>query len=234
VQFFFVPDVNAINIILPEEESQHCIKVLRMQVGDMISVTDGKGNLYEAQIEQAHSKKCGIKIINSFKDFKKRDYYIHIALAPTKNISRTEWFLEKATEIGIDEVTFIKCEHSERKEIKRERLLKITVAAAKQSYKAFFPKINPVVNFKDFLSKETASQKFIAYLNKDNSSSLKKLYQKGKDVIMLIGPEGDFSTEELNKAIETGFAPINLSESRLRTETAALVSCFIIHCLNTP
>ncbi|MFC1731048.1 16S rRNA (uracil(1498)-N(3))-methyltransferase [candidate division KSB1 bacterium] len=234
MQFFYVEDISENLLVLSEEESHHCIKVLRRQTGDMIKLTDGKGNLFEARIEKANPKKCEVKIINSHKDYGKRDFKIHIAVAPTKNMSRIEWFLEKATEIGIDEVSFVICDYSERKEIKRERLVNISKAAAKQSLKAWFPKINTSITFAEFISQETSAQKYIAYLDPENSKSIKSLYRKGNDTTILVGPEGDFSKEEVNKAIEAGFIPINLSESRLRTETAALVSCFMIHFFNTP
>jgi len=203
-----------------------------MQEGDSIKLTDGHGQLFEAVIEKAVSKECKVKILSSILQARERDYKIHIALAPTKNISRMEWFLEKATEIGIDEITPLLCEHSERKAIKPERLEKIIIAAAKQSQKVYFPILNPIKTFNRMMQNPVKGQRYIAYLDRENNPSLKEVYQPGKDVQILIGPEGDFSAVELGIAKNSGFVPINLCESRLRTETAALYACFMINCLN--
>jgi len=224
MSLFYVPTLSSAHI-LPEEESQHAVKVLRLKVGDEITVVDGVGGFYKAKIINPHPKHCTFEIIDSIPEFGKRDYRLHIAIAPTKNIERLEWFIEKATEIGIDEITPVVCRFSERKVIKAERLEKIIVSAAKQSVKAYFPKLNPLCTFDELMMHHQSTQKFIAHCYEDE----KKLFQneiiKSSDVLILIGPEGDFSKEEVQKAISLGFIPVSLGNSRLRTETAGVVAC---------
>jgi 16S rRNA (uracil1498-N3)-methyltransferase len=228
---FYVPNLSS-GTVLPEEESQHAVKVLRLQVGAEISVVDGVGGFYKARITNPHPKHCGFEIVESKTDFGKRNYKLHIAIAPTKNIERLEWFIEKATEIGIDEITPVVCRFSERKIIKEERLEKIIVSAAKQSLKAFFPKLNPLCSFDELLKKYNASQKFIAHCYEENKQLLQTGVNKMSDVLILIGPEGDFSKEEVQKAISLGFVPVSLGESRLRTETAGVVACHTAAIIN--
>lgn len=228
---FYVPNL-ASGTVLPEEESQHAVKVLRLQVGAEISVVDGIGGFYKAKIINPHPKHCGFEIIETSADFGKRDYKLHIAIAPTKNIERLEWFIEKATEIGIDQITPIICRFSERKIVKEERLEKIIVSAAKQSLKAYFPKLNPLSTFDDLLKKHEASQKFIAHCYEEDKRLLQTEIDKSSDVLILIGPEGDFSKEEVQKAISLGFTPVSLGESRLRTETAGVVACHTAAIIN--
>ncbi len=229
---FYTPDINSHIYTLTEQESRHCIKVLRLKTGDKIYLTDGKGNLYETVLIEDNIKHCTIKVENIQKEYGKRDYKIHIAIAPTKNIKRFEWFLEKATEIGIDEITPLICEHSERKILKTERLNKVIYAAVKQSLKAYIPKLNKIVKFSDFIVQDFISEKYIAYLDKKKLKTLKNIYKKGNDALIIIGPEGDFSNKEIHKAKNIGFIPISLGKSRLRTETAALAACHIINLLN--
>mgnify|MGYP000865806427 CR=1 FL=1 len=220
------------NYTLPEEESQHAVKVLRMQAGEVIHLINGKGGLFEAEIVNAHPKRCELKIVNALFDFGKRNFYLHIAIAPTKMNERFEWFLEKATEIGVDEITPIICRYSERKEIKLARMQKIVVAAMKQSVKAYMPVINEACSFNQFIEKATASQKCIAHCYQEEKALLQHVYKKGSDVLVLIGPEGDFSAEEVKLAVENGYTPVSLGMSRLRTETAGVVACHTVNLLN--
>ncbi|MCD4747024.1 MAG: 16S rRNA (uracil(1498)-N(3))-methyltransferase [Bacteroidales bacterium] len=229
---FHTPDINSDIYTLNKQESKHCIKVLRLKTGDKIHLTDGNGNLYESVLLDTDFKKCSVEIKKIYKEYGKRDYKIHIAVAPTKNIGRFEWFLEKATEIGIDEITPVFCEHSERTNIKTERLNKIITSAVKQSLKAYHPKLNNAVKFKGFIKGNFSDRKYIAFCDKENSTLLNNIYQKGQDALILIGPEGDFGKIEIQSAKDSGFIPISLGESRLRTETAALVACHIINLLN--
>jgi 16S rRNA (uracil1498-N3)-methyltransferase len=228
---FYVPNLVSGNV-LPEEESLHAVKVLRLSEGEKIIVVDGKGTYHIAKITTPHHKHCGFEIIETRHDYSKRNYKLHIAIAPTKNIERLEWFIEKATEIGIDEITPIVCRFSERKVVKEERLEKIIISASKQSVKAFFPKLNPACTFDDFLVKYDASQKFIAHCYNLEKKLLKNLTTKSSDVLILIGPEGDFSPEEVEKAISMNFIPVSLGESRLRTETAGVVACNTVAIVN--
>ncbi len=223
MHLFYVPDITA--KILPEEESLHAVKVLRLQGGADIVIVDGAGGYHEAQITLPHPKKCGFEIVESILAYGKRNYKLHIAIAPTKNIERLEWFIEKATEIGIDEITPIICRFSERKIIKTERLEKIIVSAAKQSVKAFFSKLNPLCTFDELLTQNHAKGKFIAHCYEGEKQLLKNAIAGCDDVLILIGPEGDFSKEEVEKAIQAGFKPVSLGESRLRTETAGVMAC---------
>lgn len=232
MQLFYTPDIKTNIYTLNEIESKHCIKVLRQKVNDHIQLIDGKGNFYEAKIIEPNPKKCIVEIVETTKDFGKRNYYLHIAIAPTKNIDRFEWFLEKATEIGIDEITPILCEHSERKTIKAERLEKIIVSAIKQSIKAYKPKLNDLTNYSDFIQQNFNGVKYIAHCEENKKALLKTSYYKGQNVIILIGPEGDFSPEEIDKARNNNFTEISLGESRLRTETAGVVACHTINLLN--
>jgi len=221
---FYVSNLTSGNI-LPEEESQHAVKVLRLQIGSEIAVVDGVGGFYKARITNPHPKHCGFEIFESQNEFGKRNYKLHIAIAPTKNIERLEWFIEKATEIGIDEITPVVCRFSERKVVKEERLEKIIVSAAKQSVKAYFPKLNPLCTFDELMKNHTDSLKFIAHCYDDNKKLLQQEITKSSSVLILIGPEGDFSKEEVQKAISLGFIPVSLGNSRLRTETAGVVAC---------
>ena len=228
---FYVPSLS-VGHVLPEEESQHAVKVLRLQVGDAISLVDGSGGFYDAVISNPHPKHCEFEIKKTILEFGKRDYKIHIAIAPTKNIERLEWFIEKATEIGIDQITPIICRFSERKIVKAERLEKIIVSAAKQSLKAYFPVLNPQCTFDELISKHNASQKFIAHCYEEDKKLLQNEIKKSSDVLILIGPEGDFSKEEVQSAILHDFIPVSLGESRLRTETAGVVACHTVAIMN--
>lgn len=236
MQLFFTPDLNPSleNFILSEEESKHAIRVLRMDTGDRLHLIDGRGGLYEAQIIDPHPKRTVLTILNVAEDFQRPKYHLHIAVGPTKNIDRIEWFLEKATEVGIQEITPVICERSERKEVKLDRLNKVVVAAMKQSLKAYLPKLNPAVSFKQFLREipKEGVQKAIAHCVDAEKKYLNQVLKPDQHYIILIGPEGDFSEEEIDLALQMGFHPISLGEARLRTETAALAACMEVSLLN--
>ncbi|HMM18382.1 MAG TPA: 16S rRNA (uracil(1498)-N(3))-methyltransferase [Petrimonas sp.] len=217
---------------LPEQESLHCTKVLRMKEGDQLTVTDGKGFFFLCTLIQAHPKHCIVSIDAEVAQPKTWNFNLHIAFAPTKNIDRMEWFAEKATESGIDRFTPLLCRFSERKELKTERLEKIVVSAMKQSQQAVMPIIDEMNPFHLFVEKPFAGRKFIAHCHPSPKTALAKTYQKGEDALILIGPEGDFSEEEIQKAVSLGFEPVSLGENRLRTETACLVACHTLHVLN--
>jgi len=231
MSLFYVPTLS-FGHVLPEEESQHAVKVLRLQVGEEITLIDGAGGFYKARITNPHPKHCSFEITETILEYGKRDFHLHIAIAPTKNIERLEWFIEKATEIGIDEITPIICRFSERKVIKAERLEKIIVSASKQSLKAYFPKLNPLCSFDELIKNQQASQKFIAHCYDEDKRLLQNEVQKSNDVLILIGPEGDFSREEVQKAMSAGFIPVSLGNSRLRTETAGVVACHTVSLRN--
>ncbi len=227
MNIFFAPDIQP-NFELPEEEARHCIKVLRLKEGDEIMLTDGTGNFYKAEINGIGGKRCTVSVKETIFQEPLWKGHHHIAMAPTKNMDRNEWFAEKATEIGFDELTFLNCRYSERKVIKTERIEKIMVSAIKQSLKARLPKVNEMVPFDAFIASVQCEQKFIAHCYQGEKARLKDVLQPGKDALVLIGPEGDFSEDEVRKAIEKGFTPVSLGQSRLRTETAALVACFTL------
>lgn len=217
---------------LSSEESKHAIKVLRLSTGDKIQVFDGKGSIFTAEISSNKGKAIKITILKKEEFEKRNDFSIHIAITPTKNINRFEWFLEKTTEIGINEISPILCERSERKIINNERLERILIAAIKQSKNPFLPKLNELISFDNFLSRYNKLNGYIAHCNNDNMISLKNQYKKNSDALILIGPEGDFSPVEVEKAISKGYKEINLGTSRLRTETAGIVACHTINLIN--
>lgn len=228
---FYAPNIKS-DFTLSEEESAHAVRVLRLQAGDEIDIVDGAGGLYKALITNPHPKHCEFEIKESVLEFGKKDYKLHIAIAPTKNIERLEWFVEKCTEIGIDEITPIICRFSERKIIKPERIEKIIVSAAKQSLKAYFPKLNPMISFSDFVKKADVSKKFIAHCHDLKKKPFQSVCEKSSNTLILIGPEGDFSQEEVESALLCNFQAVSLSESRLRTETAGIVACHTVSLIN--
>lgn len=232
MQLFYIPNISGNEVILNETESKHAIRVLRLTVGNQVQLIDGDGGFYEAEISDAHHKRCKLLITNSIQEFEKKNFKLHIAIAPTKNIDRFEWFLEKCTEIGIDEITPLLSEHSERKVIKSERLEKILVAAMKQSLKAYLPKLNSITNFNAIISNSEYKNKYIAHCNDGDKVHLKNCIQKNEDTLILVGPEGDFSPEEVALAKENGFKEISLGTARLRTETAGVVACHIANLIN--
>ncbi|MBQ6746708.1 MAG: 16S rRNA (uracil(1498)-N(3))-methyltransferase [Bacteroidaceae bacterium] len=225
---FYTPDINH-NKALPEEEAAHAVRVLRLQPGDEVMITDGKGCFYRAEISASDKKRCMVHILEKQLQAPLWKNHIHLAVAPTKNMDRMEWLAEKATEIGLDEITFLDCRYSERKVIKTERIEKILVSAIKQSLKARMPILHGMTDFAQFVSQPFSGQKFIAHCYKNERKELKDIIQPGQDAVVLIGPEGDFSEEEVSLALSHGFTSISLGPSRLRTETAALVA---VHTLN--
>ena len=232
MNIFYVPNIKNNLAQLSEDEAKHCVRTLRKQVGDTLFLIDGIGGFYEGRIIEASKKSCTVEIAKATLEHGKRDYYLHIAIAPTKNITRFEWFLEKATEFGIDEITPILCKHSERKNVRLDRLNKVILSATKQSLKAYLPKLNELISFKKYITKyaqETDKQLFIAYCAEGEKVHLKSLYEAKKDCCILIGPEGDFSPEEIKLALEAGFQAISLGKERLRTETAGIAACHGIH-----
>lgn len=232
MQIFYKPDVTTGSQFLDETESKHCIKILRLSVRDIIYLTDGKGGFYKAEIIEPDPLKCVYRIIESTKEFGKQNYQLHIAIAPTKGIDRFEWFLEKATEIGIDEITPILCERSERRIIKPERLNKILISALKQSGRAYKPILNDIIPFRKFTGFDFKGTKFIAHCIKPDKPLLKMSYQPGNNALVMIGPEGDFTPGEIEQAREHNFLEVDLGQNRLRTETAGLVACTTITLLN--
>jgi len=234
VHIFYTPDIenHAQQYVLSEEESKHSIRVLRLLVGAEITLIDGRGGAYIAEIEDPHPKRTQVKIRSFTQRPTNRPYNLHMAVAPTKSIERYEWFLEKATEIGVDEITPIICEHSERKDIKAARLNKIVIAAMKQSQQYFIPKLNEPIKFQEFLDQKRGEKKFIAHCAENEKQFLSSCLSVQENSIILIGPEGDFSTSEISQAISTGFIPISLGDTRLRTETAAIVACIEVNLIN--
>ncbi len=235
MQLFFNAsiDANTKEFTFDKSESKHIIKVLRKSEGDQLSITNGKGVFFEIIILTANPKKCIGKIIN-IKSVDQLPYSLHLAVAPTKLNDRYEWFLEKATEIGITEITPIICDHSERKIINLDRFEKKIQSAMKQSFKSYLPKLNEAITFKKFLilQENNTQQKLIAHCEETRKKTLKSVLKKRADTTILIGPEGDFSSNEINKSIRIGFAPISLGKSRLRTETAAIVACQSVAFIN--
>ncbi len=226
MQLFYNPNITetATSFVFDKEESKHIIKVLRKKEGDILHVTNGLGYLFTSEITIASDSKCTVKI-NSFEKPEKSKFHLHLAVAPTKMNERYEWFLEKATEIGIQEITPIICEHSERKVIKADRFQKILESAMKQSLHYYLPKLNEPIAYATFIKKEFNGQKFIAHCEETDKKSLKNELENSEDVTILIGPEGDFSVKEIQLAIENSFIPVSLGNTRLRTETAAIVAC---------
>jgi 16S rRNA (uracil1498-N3)-methyltransferase len=230
MQLFFCNNFDN-EIKLSNEESRHAIKVLRKDIGDKIYFTNGKGLFVTGEIKSIDKLQAIVKILSKERKLKSHDYILHVGIAPTKNIDRFEWFLEKATEIGIDEITPIICERSERKVIKLERCKRILKSAMKQSLKFHLPKINNPTKFRELITDKNYSNKYIAHCNKENTVYLKD-QKVSEDTLILIGPEGDFSMSETNYAIENNFKEISLGKDRYRTETAGVISTHIINLRN--
>lgn len=215
-----------------QEESKHISRVLRLKVGDLACFTDGLGKTMKCTLIDDSPKKCKFEVIENTIVPKPRDFNLHIAVAPTKNIARFEWFLEKATEIGIDEITPLVSDHSERMKLKAERFEKILQSAIKQSQQSWKPRLNELTPLESLIVNDHSEQKFIAYVSDSHTTLLKETLLPKKDVLILIGPEGDFSESEIRLAIENNFSPISLGANRLRTETAALVACHTVVIIN--
>jgi 16S rRNA (uracil1498-N3)-methyltransferase len=233
MQLFYNPNIDETteNFTFDKVESKHIIKVLRKKDTDILHVTNGAGCLFETEITLASDSKCTVKII-SFQKKPKSKYHLHLAVAPTKMNDRYEWFLEKATEIGVHEITPIICERSERKVINNERFDKIILAAMKQSNELYLPKLNEAVTFKDFLKTKNEGLQLIAHCEETDKKTLKSVLKHNENITMLIGPEGDFSEKEIAMAIENGLVPVSLGNTRLRTETAAIAACHSVAFFN--
>ncbi len=233
MQLFYSPTIseNEKLFVFDKEESKHIIKVLRKKESDILFVTNGLGFLFKTEITLASDNKCTVTIL-SFEKQEPTKYHLHLAVAPTKMNERYEWFLEKATEIGIQEITPIICEHSERKIIKTDRFQKIIESAMKQSLHYYIPKLNEPITYKDFIKKEFNGQKFIAHCEETDKKSFKKELKLQENLLILIGPEGDFSVKEIQMALDNKFIPVSLGDTRLRTETAAIVACHSAVLLN--
>lgn len=234
MHLFYIPDIPDGNksIELPQEEAQHAVRVLRLQSGDFVMLTDGKGFFYDASIAACNNKRCAVNILDKKAWQRPWGGYIHLAMAPTKNMDRNEWLAEKATEIGFDELSFLNCRYSERKVLKTDRIEKILVSAMKQSQKALLPRFNELSDFSRFIRQPIEGQAFIAHCYSEEKPLLRDVVRKGEHVTVLIGPEGDFSEEEVSLAKEQGYQSISLGNTRLRTETAALVAMHIINLIN--
>ena len=228
MNIFYTSRIERTTAILDDVESHHCIKVLRLKVGDLVSIVDGSGGYYEGNISIADHRSCIVEILKTQKEFEKRNFRLHIGIAPTKNIDRFEWFLEKATEIGIDEITPLLCQHSERKILRTDRLEKVLISAMKQSLKAYKPVLNQIISFEEFMEQKHTGIKLIAHCLESERFDLIKIKPDINEFTILIGPEGDFSDLEIKIAMNEKFLPVMLGKSRLRTETAGVVSCQII------
>ena len=234
MNYFYHPrlDTSVSQFSFPPEESRHIVKVLRKKEGDLLNVTNGKGYVFKAKITVADPRQCTAQVQDSRKSIPPRSD-LHLAVAPTKKLDRFQWFLEKATEIGVTEVTPILCQRSERKKLATDRLQRIMQEAMKQSLRTYLPRLNDPVPLDDFLEREHPGLRFIAHCEKDEKVDLKRRVAADKDVLILIGPEGDFTRSEIDAAYERGFLPVSLGESRLRTETAALVACVTVNLINS-
>jgi 16S rRNA (uracil1498-N3)-methyltransferase len=233
MHLFFAPEFSDDLPFLPEEEAKHALKVLRLDAGATVSVTDGLGNRYEATIAATDIKKCRLTIRRHEPEYGKKSFTIHVAVAPTKNADRTEWLVEKCVEIGVDEISFINCERSERKYFKLDRVEKIAVAAMKQSLKAYLPRLNDLIPLREFLKKRLPGNNYIAHLVEGERKLLQHIVPPNGTYCVLIGPEGDFTPDEVNVAVAAGFVPASLGSSRLRTETAGMVACHILNLVNS-
>lgn len=230
MELFYDPDFTG-NGTLCEPESKHCINVLRHKIGDEITVANGMGQFFKGKIVNAHPKRCELEAIETL-NFPESDCKIHLAVAPTKNIDRFEWLIEKAVELGVNSITPLLCQHSERKKLRIDRIERIAISAMKQSLKAYMPIINELTSFSDFIKASEPSSTYLAHCYDDPKSPLKNAYQSNADATLCIGPEGDFSLQEVNEAKHLGCQMVSLGNSRLRTETAGLVACHTIHLLN--
>lgn len=232
MHLFYTPDI-ATTLELPQDEAAHAIRVLRLAEGSEVMLTDGTGSFYRAEIDMISGKRCYVRIVETITPDPLWRGHLHLAMAPTKNMDRIEWFAEKATEIGFDELTFLDCRFSERRVVKTERVEKILVSAMKQSLKPTLPMLNGMTPFDKFVSQPFEGQKFIAHCYEGEKEALLQALQPGENALVLIGPEGDFSPEEVQKAMTYGFRPITLGRSRLRTETAALVAVHMMNIVNS-
>lgn len=231
VRFFFVPDA-ANQTELPADEAMHALRVLRLQSGDEMMLMDGQGNYYRAEVTLAHTKHCLYEIRETLPQERQWAGHVHLAIAPTKMMERMEWLIEKAVEVGIDEISFLNCQFSERRIIKMQRAEKIMISAVKQSHKAWAPRLNEVVTFAEFIAQPFEGRKYIAHCYEEVARTY--LYNElrkpadSDDALVLIGPEGDFSIDEVRQAVAHGFQSVHLGKSRLRTETAGLAAVMMM------
>jgi 16S rRNA (uracil1498-N3)-methyltransferase len=233
MQIFYAPGINGDSYILDEKESKHCIRVLRMVKGTAVKLIDGRGSLYEGHVSDPDPKKCLITISDVKPNFEKRNYRLNLAISPLKNPERFEWFIEKSVEIGVDEITPLICKNTEKKTVKFDRIENIIISAMKQSLKALKPVLNEPVNFERFISSSSDATMMIAHCRYDiERSGISEVYIKGNNAVIMIGPEGDFSEEEILAATKAGFTAVHLGTSRLRTETAGIAACHSIYFIN--
>ena len=234
MQLFYAEDMTVPDYELSAEESKHCVRVLRLGVGDRIHITDGRGNLHECEITVADARCCRVHAVHTEHDYERMPYRLTMAVAPTKNIDRFEWFLEKATEIGVSEIIPVECAHSERRALKSERERKVITSAVKQSLKAYHPLLHDLTPFSQVLSMPFSGRRFIAHCARAVKEKiyLPSTLRPGEDALILIGPEGDFSPEETASAVAAGFVEITLGRQRLRTETAGVVAVTMAAALN--
>ncbi len=232
MHIFYTPDIEGNDYLLSEQESKHASRVLRLKAGDEVLLIDGKGVRYQALIVDQTGKRIMVKVSSEQQFEKRAAHRLHIAIAPTKNIERLEFFLEKATEIGVDEITPLLCRFSERKVIKNDRLQRVVVAAMKQSVKAFMPQLNPLTSFDDFIKKTHTGGKYIAHCYDGEKNTLKEMVNSNSSSLVMIGPEGDFSLEEVALATKQGFVAVELGKERLRTETAGIVACHTVNLMS--
>ena len=240
-RYFYVPDA-AHATELPEDEAQHALRVLRLREGDEIMLMDGQGTFYEASISQSSGHHCHYELVRQLPQARQWKGHLHLAIAPTKMMDRMEWLFEKATEVGIDEFSLLNCQFSERRVVKEQRLEKIVVSAMKQSRKGWLPRVNGMTDFRHFIESHYQGQRYIAHCydevprthlfdelrNKKNDTGVQQEGGNNDDVLVLIGPEGDFSIDEVRLAVDAGFVSVSLGESRLRTETAGLSSVMMM------
>lgn len=221
----FIAQIENNKALMGEEESWHCAKVLRKKAGEPVRVIDGKGNFFEGVLESVSERQCTVQLLKGPFVQKARPYYLHLAIAPTKHLDRIEWLVEKLVEIGIDELSFIRCQNSERTVLKIERIQKIIESAVKQSLQSKLPIVNGLTGYSDFLQKHNFPQMYIAHCYEGEKQDIKSIAFKNSKMIFLIGPEGDFSLDEVSKAVSLGYVQLSLGENRLRTETAGLIIC---------
>lgn len=236
MQLFYAPDITPPRYTLSEEESKHCVRVLRLGCGDTLHITDGRGNLFCCEVADDNPKRCSVRVVSTQSEFEKLPYALTMAVAPTKNSDRYEWFLEKATEVGVTAVIPLETEHSERRTFKPERAGKVITAAMKQSLKAYRPELHPLTAFRDVVTAPFEGRKFIAHCDQARTPGgkayLASTLRTGEPSLVLIGPEGDFSPAEIDLALQHGFEEITLGTQRLRTETAALTATVMAAVVN--
>jgi 16S rRNA (uracil1498-N3)-methyltransferase len=229
---FYTPGIAGNRHTLNPEESAHCSRVLRLRKDDEVLLVDGNGGYYKACIVQPDAKACLLEIIDAQLEFGKRPYSLTMAIGLIKHTDRFEWFIEKATEIGIDNIVPLQCQRSEKKHITHDRLERIAISAMKQSIKAYKPTISPLITCTNFLKQEQSGQRFIAWCDGNDRKLLSHACKAKQNVVILIGPEGDFTPEEVSLAMQHGYTPVSLGLSRLRTETAGMVACSIVSVIN--